>query len=101
MKALWQKRVAYNLKRKIYKQVRGEWVIDRYRANKIPYVLAVNDGLVVGVFKVKENGWNKYEDSKRNYFDGEVAPKEVWDYFAGKRIPENYVSIQNPISYRK
>lgn len=85
----------------VYKQVRGIWVIDKNKANKIPYVLAVNNGLVVGVFKIKENGWKKCEDSKRNYFDGEVAPKEVWDYFIGKRIPEKYVSTQNPISYRK
>lgn len=83
----------------IYKAVRWCWKVRPSRANKYPYVLAVRYGIVVGVYQIEENGWKKVENSKRAYFDGVEAPKEIQDIFLNKKIPERFRKRQNPASY--
>lgn len=82
-----------------YKTVRGNWKLSAKRANKYPYVLAVKYGIVVGVYKVNENGWRKCETSNRICFDGIEAPDNIKELFLGKKIPEKYRKRQNPASY--
>ena len=83
----------------IYKTVRGNWKLNPSRANKYPYVLAVRYGIVVGVYKIYENGWKRALNSKRAYFDGEEAPIEIKNIFINKKIPERFRRRQNPASY--
>lgn len=84
----------------IYKACRWCWKINPKRANHYPYVLAVRYGIVVGVYKVKDNGWKKVGgESERSYFDGEEADEEIKKIFLGKKIPKKYRHRQNPASY--
>ncbi len=85
----------------IYRTVRGYWKINPKRANKYPYVLAVRYGIVVGVYKINENGWKKADNSDRAYFDGVEAPKEIQDIFLNKKTPERFKKKgrANPASY--
>lgn len=83
----------------IYKAVRWCWKIRPNRANKYPYVLAVRYGIVVGVYKINENGWKKIDNSERAYFDGEEASEEIKKIFINKKIPERFRRRQNPASY--
>ena len=83
----------------IYETVRGNWKLSVKRANKYPYVLAVKYGVVVGVYKINENGWKKCEHSDRIYFDGVDAPEEIKHIFMNKKIPERFRRRQNPASY--
>lgn len=83
----------------IYKAVRWCWKINPSRANKYPYVLAVRYGIVVGVYKINNNGWKKIENSERSYFDGIEASEEIKRIFLNKKIPERFRKRQNPASY--
>lgn len=83
----------------IYRTVRGNWRLKAENANNYPYVLAVRNSIVVGVYKVDENGWKKCLDGNRIYFDGTEAPDEIKSIFIGKKIPEKYRKRQNPASY--
>lgn len=84
----------------IYKTVRGYWKIKPSRANDYPYVLAVRYGIVIGVYKVNEDGWKPAGgDSKRAYFDGVEAPEDIKKIFLGKKIPKRFRLRQNPASY--
>lgn len=83
----------------IYKAVRWCWKVNPEKANRYPYVLAVRYGIVVGVYKINENGWKKVEDSDRAYFDGEEAPLEIKNIFINKKVPERFRKRQNPASY--
>ena len=83
----------------IYKAVRWCWKIKPSRANKYPYVLAVRYGIVVGVYRINDKGWQKVDNSERAYFDGTEAPKEIKDIFLNKKIPERFRKRQNPASY--
>ena len=83
----------------IYKACRYCWKINPNRANKYPYVLAVRYGIVVGVYEIEDKGWKRVEGSKRAYFDGNEAPKEIKSIFINKKIPERFRKRQNPASY--
>lgn len=81
----------------IYEAVRRSWKININIANKYPYVLAVKNGIVRGVYKKKM--WKK--TGERAEFIGEDAPEEIKQIFLNKRIPENFVGkgSQNPLRY--
>ena len=83
----------------IYQTVRGNWKLSIKRANQYPYVLAVRYGIVVGVFKVNENGWKKAPNSKRICFEGVEAEERIKQIFYKKKIPERCRKRQNPASY--
>ena len=80
-----------------YEAVRTGWRIMPKRANKHPFVLAVKDEIVVGVYRVHK--WRKTPDSNSAYFKGEPAKKKAEDYFIHKRIPKKYRECPNPVSY--
>ena len=89
---------------KIYKAVRASWPINPSRANKYPYVLAVRYGIVVGVYKINENGWKKDPNDitgQRAFFNGIPAEENVKNYFMGKKIPERFrkKGLANPCLY--
>lgn len=83
----------------IYKTVRSHWKLRASKANNYPYVLAVRYGIVVGVFKVNEEGWKTRSEDGRIYFDGGPAEDNVREMFINKKIPAKYVKRQNPASY--
>jgi len=80
-----------------YEAVRANWRIMPKRANKYPFVLAVKDEIVVGVYHVHK--WRKTPDGNSAYFKGEPAKKKAEDYFIHKRIPKKYRKCPNPVSY--
>lgn len=74
----------------IYDTVRGDWKVSLPRAQKIPYVLAANNGIVVGVYKI--NKWYESPRSPGRYmFDGEEAPDDIKAIFLHKRLPKKYM----------
>lgn len=89
---------------KIYEAVRASWNINPNIANKYHYVLAVKNGIVIGVYEIYENGWKKDpkdKKGKRAYFDGEDAPEEIKEIFLYKKIPDEFAGkgSQNPVRY--
>ena len=62
-------------------------------------MLGVIDGIVNGVYKVKE--WKQVKDTNRYEFEREDIEKEVVNYFINKRIPDEYTKkgSSNPIQY--
>jgi len=97
----------------LYRQVRFAWRIDRSKAEKADFVLAVVRGVVVGAFEadywkpaIKENFPElTFEEPKRNGFSGRVAPKEIWSLYCGdrgKRLANDALKhVQFPIRYWK
>ena len=81
----------------IYEAVRKSWKINPNIANKYPYVLAVKNGIVRGVYQ--KNRWKK--TGERAEFIGEDAPEEIKQIFLYKRIPKEFVGkgSQNPFRY--
>jgi hypothetical protein len=72
----------------VYEAVRRAWKISIDNAQNYPYVLAVENGIVKGVFEV--DYWYKSQEIGRCEFIGKNAHKEIEDYFLNKRIPEKY-----------
>jgi len=100
-------------RQQIYKQVRFAWRLNKQKANKADYVLAVVRGVVVGAFVVDEKGWRiairdifpdkPFDEPARSAFAGEVAPPEIWEKYVGKRgkriVNPNMRHVQNPVRY--
>jgi uncharacterized protein len=95
--------------------VRYAWVLDHKRAEKAKYVLAVNRGLIIGVFiakkwleatvknfpgkgpdKTKEEDW-----PNRWGFEGVHAPEDVASLYVCRRLPGSMLKqgAANPIRY--
>lgn len=95
----------------VYDAVRFAWKIDIKKAKEAEYVLALNRGIIKGVYKVsewlpatKENFPGLYTgDSDDRYgFIGKEAEEPIWDMYVNKRIPEEYKGERgaaNPIRY--
>ncbi|MBA5791730.1 hypothetical protein H1R17_10945 [Flavobacterium sp. xlx-214] len=95
--------------RDIYNAVRFAWKLDVERAEKAEYVLALEKGIIVGVFKPLQ--WNlarkqyfpEFENhtNKRYGFVGEEADKNIQKLYLRKRVPENYrkKGASNPVKY--
>lgn len=91
----------------IYEAVRKYWRINKNRAKKMDYVLAENDGVIVGVFKAykweeldaEELDNEKDKNNPRKYFIGEeVKDPHIVDLYLHKRINKVH-GAQNPIRY--
>ena len=86
----------------IYEAVRQSWKINPDIANQYPYVLAVRNGIVKGVYQIDTNGWKKETNvpKERAYFTGKNAPEEIQQYFFNKKMPERFggKGSQNPHS---
>lgn len=91
------------------KAIRAAWKASMSRAKKAEYVLAVERGLIVEVFKPIE--WKKallddfpeigIDRPDRIGFIGDVAEKSIRDQYCNKRIPEKYRApgAANPVKY--
>ena len=87
----------------IYECVRGSWVLSPEKA-KDRYVLAERNGIVVGIFQVKE--WLQDEKTGKWFFNGEMlqASKNEVDtskpeFYFNKRLPNRLRGASNPIRY--
>jgi hypothetical protein len=96
--------------RSIYEAVRFAWVINPLRAKEADFVLAVTDGICIGVFKAKE--WLPATTTnfpllsqnmpKRYGFVGEPVTAGISERFLNKRLPESLQRKRgesNPIRY--
>jgi hypothetical protein len=91
------------------KAIRAAWKARMQRAQKAEYVLAVEKGLIIEVFKPTE--WkiallNNFPEigidrPDRIGFIGEVAEKSIRDQYRDKRVPEKYRALgtANPVKY--
>ncbi|ATA69240.1 hypothetical protein CGC48_01650 [Capnocytophaga cynodegmi] len=93
----------------IYQKVRFSWKLSIKRARKSEYVLAVKNGIIIGVFKPLE--WREatrenfpdfdHEVPDRVGFVGERASKEVQNLYLRKRVPKGFSKkgSANPVRY--
>lgn len=94
----------------IYERVRKYWRINPERANKMTYVAACNNGVVIGLYQPKQSengkhgGWQRLEESDnpdygRCYFEGEPVKDET----VRRRYIDHVVRLdlgaQNPVRY--
>jgi uncharacterized protein len=87
--------------------VRYAWKIDPIRAHKVDYVLAVANGMIVGVYVADE--WLPatlenfpgfpLTDPERFGFRGHEAPDDVKALYFQKRVPPARPGAANPIRY--
>lgn len=95
--------------RNIYEAVRFAWKLDVERAQKAEYVLALEKGIIVGIFKplqwhlARKQYFPEFEihTNKRYGFIGEEAENEIQKLYLRKRIPEEYRKrgASNPVKY--
>lgn len=88
----------------VYETVRASWVLNRDRAQKVQYVLAVVHGVCKGVYvpdRWDEVRWDDPAKKPRLAFCGHEAPKEIQERYLNKRIPESMSKrgAANPVQY--
>ncbi len=96
--------------RSIYDSVRFAWKMNGEKAKQAEYVLAMEKGIIVGVFKPVE--WHlarkQYfpeftnHTNKRWGFIGEKAEEEIYKMYIDKRLPEQFQRKKgeaNPVRY--
>ena len=93
----------------IYDAVRYAWKLDPHEAKRAEYVLAVQQGLIVGVFRAER--WieatpdnfpgTSFERKGRWGFVGRSAPPEIEKHYLRKRIPGTMrkKGAANPVKY--
>ena len=93
-----------------YEAVRYAWVLDPKRANQAEVVLAVEQGLIIGVFEV-EGKWREATpenfpgadafSNKRWGFVGHEAPEQIAKLYFRRRVPDTMRKrgAANPIRY--
>ncbi|MBQ5316524.1 MAG: hypothetical protein J6I96_03115 [Oscillospiraceae bacterium] len=84
----------------IYEAVRKYWKVNLNRIQKVPYVLASLNGVIVDVFKT-EKWYAPPECPERCMFDGKQAPKQICDLFRNRRLPKHYMKkgMASPVLY--
>jgi hypothetical protein len=93
----------------IYDATRYAWRVSATRAKKAKFAIAVINGLIVEVFKIKKwleaNSVNFPEfehvptDSGRFAFIGEVADDSVRNRYIRRKVPKREKGAANPIRY--
>lgn len=84
----------------LYRLVSGHWYIDTKRANNVDYILATNNGLVLGVFKLKGSWYHSTQIPGRHCFNGEIVTNpNVRARFFHRNMPPRLQGSQNPIRY--
>jgi hypothetical protein len=92
----------------IYEAVRYSWKIDPAKAWRADFVLAVQQGLIIGTFVAVEwldstskNFPGRQGVSGRWGFVGREAPEQIKKQYVGKRVPDRYrrQGAANPIRY--
>lgn len=83
----------------VYEAARKAWKLSLSRANRTSYLLAVQCGVITGVFIGK---WGPSDEVPgRLEFVGKEASQEVQDHYLWKRLPEYYYrkGARNPVRY--
>lgn len=92
----------------IYEAVRYAWKLDPRKAKQAEFVLAVQQGLIVGVFKPDEwmqatvlNFPGRSDRAGRWGFRGQDAPKAIAELYLRKRVPDSMrpPGAANPVRY--
>lgn len=92
----------------IYEAVRYAWVLDPRKAEQTEFVLAVQQGLIVGVFKWDDwleattaNFPGRSDRDGRWGFRGGEAPESIIKLYLRKRVPESMRKrgAANPVRY--
>lgn len=76
------------------------WKIDKKRASKAKYAMAIHKGVVREVYRIKDNSW--YESPDRpgeSGFCGEKAEKSIRDKYVDKFVGRGKKGAQNPFRY--
>jgi hypothetical protein len=84
----------------VYETVRKHWKVNLTRVQKIPYVLACHNGIVVEVYEI-EKWYRSDEMPKRCEFIGKVADDDIRQLFINKRLPKKYCKkgMASPVLY--
>lgn len=93
--------------KELYEAVRFAWKLSLERAKKSDYVLAVERGVIIGVFEPEEwleatadNFPGRQSEPDRVAFNGRRAPSEIEELYVGCRIPNEYsFGSGNPVRY--
>lgn len=94
-----------NAELEIYKKVRWCWVLNPNRANQADYILATHAGIIVGVYTLDKNGWQKATTnqsiSDRYFFDQDtiVDLSKERNALIGCRLSNKPRGAQNPVWY--
>lgn len=95
-------------KTSLYDATRYAWIINPRRAEEADVILATVRGLILGAFVAdewKESVTANFPDRQnipgRCAFIGREAPRELWDEYVHKRVPDEYRKrgAANPITY--
>lgn len=98
----------YDEQQPVYEAARYAWKVNKANVEKVKYVLATHNGLVIGVFRVKRwleanstNFPNKTPAPGRLGFEGEEAPENIKNLYLWKRIPRErqQKGASNPVRY--
>lgn len=100
-----------NESKTIYEAVRYAWKIDKNKAGKADYILAVKQGIIKGVYvankwlqATQENFPALPEDMPKRFgFEGVEANDEIKNLYINKVIPKEYrkKGAANPIKYSR
>ena len=84
----------------VYEAVRGAWKLNVEKAQNSDFVLALQQGLVIGVFVPKK--WLEAEDCPGRWgFVGEPAPSKIKKLYLNTRLPDSMrkKGAANPVRY--
>ena len=83
----------------LYEATRKHWGVDRHRVSNIKIACSVYRGIIREVFIVRQ--WLPSPDSRRSYFEGEVAPQDIREKYLHRSVKEYWEKkgSQNPIRY--
>ena len=76
------------------------WGVDRRRASKAKYAMAIHEGVVREVYRIKDNSWYPAPNRPgRSGFQGEKAEKSIRDKYVGKFVGKGKRGAQTPFRY--
>ena len=94
--------------RSLYDATRFAWKINKDRAAEAEVILSTIRGLIVGAFIATEwlqatskNFPGREDRPDRVGFVGKEAPREIWNLYVGRRVPDEFrkQGAANPIRY--
>lgn len=85
----------------IYETVRSAWKVSKDKVEQYKYVLAVKNGIVVGVYEPEYWQLDSGNDTGRYEFVGKEAPEDIKVLFMNKKIPARYSKkgMASPVLY--
>jgi uncharacterized protein len=84
----------------LYQVTRKYWRINLDRVKKIRIACAIYQGIIKGVFIIRDWKIEENRPDGRKYFEGEVACDELCNKYIGKSVKSYWpYGSQNPIKY--